>query len=54
MDSTKDAIPAEIDSHMANFGKEPWEVDYNSVGYCIICNSRVDEYGYCACGGRAD
>lgn len=47
-------IPAEIDDHKKLFGKEPWDVDYDSAGYCIICNTRIDEYGYCSCGGSAD
>lgn len=50
----KEVIPDEIDDHMKLFGKEPWEVIYDSREYCIICNSRIDEYGYCACGGAAD
>lgn len=47
-------IPMEIDVHLQNFGKEPWEVDYGLYGYCDVCNSRIDEFGYCACGGSAD
>jgi hypothetical protein len=48
------AIPREIDDHLKMFGKEPWEVDYTLYGYCDMCNSRIDEFGYCACGGSAD
>jgi hypothetical protein len=47
-------IPFEINSHLERFGKESWEVDYNLFGYCDVCNSRIDEFGYCACGGAAD
>lgn len=47
-------IPLDIDDHFKRFGKEPWEVDYNRFGFCIFCNTRIDEYGYCACGGAAD
>jgi hypothetical protein len=47
-------IPLEINVHLEMFGKEPWEVDYNLFGYCDVCNSRIDEFGYCACGGAAD
>ena len=47
-------IPKEIDSHMAIFGKEPRDVDYDRFGYCDVCNSRIDKFGYCACGGAAD
>jgi hypothetical protein len=47
-------IPEEIDVHLALFGKEPWEVEYGLLGYCDMCNTRIDEFGYCACGGAAD
>lgn len=48
-------IPREIDDHMKRFGKEPWEVDYCNFDSCIICNTRIDEYGYCSCSaGAAD
>jgi hypothetical protein len=47
-------IPLEIDDHYKQYRKEPWEVEYNLVGYCDVCNSRIDEFGYCACGGSAD
>ena len=47
-------VPREIDVHLKIFGKEPWEVDYNLHGYCDVCNSRIDEFGFCACGGSAD
>lgn len=47
-------VPREIDDHLKRFGKAPWEVNYNLFGYCDICNSRIDEFGYCACGGSAD
>jgi hypothetical protein len=49
-----DDVPREIDDHLKRFGKAPWEVNYNLFGYCDICNSRIDEFGYCACGGSAD
>ena len=45
-------IPREINVHFQMFGKESWEVDYDKFGYCDICNSRIDEFGYCACGGN--
>jgi hypothetical protein len=48
------SIPFEINSHLETFGKESWEVDYNLFGYCEMCNSRIDEFGYCACGGAAN
>jgi hypothetical protein len=47
-------VPKEIDVHLKIFGKEPWEVNYCLYGYCDMCNTRVDEFGYCACGGSAD
>ena len=46
---------------MQIWGKKPEEVIYGSGGNedqevgdenrCAICNSRIDEFGYCACGG---
>lgn len=38
--------------HEKLFGKPAEEVEYGEL--CPICNSRIDEYGYCACGGSAD
>jgi hypothetical protein len=52
--SDANLIPREIDEHFQRFGKEPWEVDYDLFGYCDVCSSRIDEFGYCACGGSAD
>lgn len=46
--------PIDIDDHFRRFGKEPWDVDYNKFGYCTICNTRIDEFGFCSCGGSAD
>lgn len=42
-------IPEEINDHLKLFGKEPWEVEYDKIGRCEICGSRIDEFGYCAC-----
>jgi hypothetical protein len=47
-------IPEEINTHLQIFGKESWEMDYSLFGSCQFCNSRIDELGYCACGGSAD
>lgn len=47
-------IPIEIDDHLRIFGKEAWEVDYDKFGYCERCETRIDEFGFCACGGAAD
>ncbi len=48
-DSDKD------DDHLKIFGKYAVDVDYNRFGYCNLCNTRIDEFGYCACsGGAAD
>ena len=27
-------------------------VDYDSIGICPFCNSRIDEFNFCACGGN--
>jgi len=40
-------IPEEIDEHFALFGKKASEVEYGES--CPLCNSRIDEFGYCAC-----
>jgi hypothetical protein len=45
-------IPEEIDDHLRIFGKNAAEVDYNMFGECPFCGSRIDEFGYCACGGN--
>jgi hypothetical protein len=54
MTSNEGRVPREINTHIQLFGKEPWEVDYDKFGYCDICNTRIDEFGFCACGGAAD
>ena len=45
-------IAYEINDHLKNFGKEPDEVDYDGNGQCPFCNSRIDEFEFCACGGN--
>jgi hypothetical protein len=45
-------IPLEINDHLKIFGKDADEVDYNSVGPCLFCGSRIDEFNFCACGGN--
>ena len=48
-------VSEELDDHFKNFGKYASDVDYNLYGYCNFCNSRIDEFGYCACiGGQPD
>ncbi len=54
-DISIDNIPQELDDHFKNFGKYSSEVDYTKIGYCNFCNSRIDEFGFCACiGGQPD
>ena len=48
----KRLIPAEIDDHYRMYGKEPWEVEYGEK--CILCDSRIDEYGFCSCGSNGE
>jgi len=45
-------IPEKINVHREIFGKDPIEVDYDSIGPCPFCNSRIDEFNFCACGGN--
>jgi hypothetical protein len=43
------SVPPEIDTHYQIYGKHAWEVEYG--GRCPMCNKRIDEFGFCACGG---
>ena len=45
-------VPEEIDTHFKLFGKHAWEVRYSDR--CPICGSRIDEYGFCACGSQGE
>jgi len=45
-------IAYEINDHFKIFGKDPDEVDYDGSGQCPFCNSRIDEFEFCACGGN--
>jgi hypothetical protein len=42
-------VPLEIDTHYERYGKHAWEVEYGER--CPSCNKRIDEFGFCACGG---
>jgi hypothetical protein len=52
--------PEEINVHKQIWGKNAEEViyggreegDQDKEYRCPICNSRIDEFGYCACGGN--
>jgi hypothetical protein len=52
--------PEEINVHKQIWGKNAEEViyggreegDQGEEYRCPICNSRIDEFGYCACGGN--
>jgi hypothetical protein len=45
-------MPLEIDVHFQMYGKHAWEVEYGER--CPICNSRIDEFGFCACGSQGE
>jgi hypothetical protein len=45
-------IPSEIDIHFQMYGKHAWEVEYGDR--CPICEKRIDEFGYCACGSQGE
>jgi hypothetical protein len=53
-------IPEEINVHKQIWGKNAEEVIYGGGEgedkdddyRCPMCNSRIDEFGYCACGGN--
>ncbi|MFN4336471.1 MAG: hypothetical protein ACK4FV_02680 [Candidatus Nitrosocaldus sp.] len=36
------------DDHYRIYGKRALDVEYGEP--CIFCNSRIDEFGLCACG----
>ena len=44
-----EGIPEELNVHLKNFGKDASEVDYDSIGPCPFCNSRIDEFNFCGC-----
>jgi hypothetical protein len=48
----KTTVPLEIDTHFQIYGKHVWEVEYGER--CAICNTRIDEYGLCACGSGGE
>ncbi len=35
--------------HLVLYGKNAIDVDYDSLGVCPFCNSRLDEYYFCTC-----
>src|SRR5919199_5762671 len=45
-------IPLEIDTHFQMYGKHMWDVQYGER--CPLCNKRIDEYGFCACGSGGE
>ena len=45
-------IAAEINDHFLLYGKDAVDVDNYSIGLCPFCNSRIDEFDFCACGGN--
>lgn len=45
-------IPWEIDLHLQLYGKRAWEVEYKHK--CLVCEKRVDEFGFCACGSGSE
>jgi DNA-directed RNA polymerase subunit RPC12/RpoP len=58
--STNESDIPEEDKCTQTWGKDPEEVIYgrgevaeDDDDYrCANCNSRIDEFGYCACGGN--
>jgi hypothetical protein len=54
-----DEIPEDINVHKQIWGKDVTKVIYGEVDKkeneelrCPICNTRIDEFGYCGCGGK--
>lgn len=48
----EEEIPEEIDEHLRLYGKRAWDVSYGEK--CQFCDSRIDEYGFCACGSSGE
>jgi|ERR671919_414020 hypothetical protein len=51
-DDENNIVPIEIDSHFQRYGKHMWDVQYGER--CPLCNKRIDEYGFCACGSGGE
>ena len=56
---TDDEIPEDINVHKQSWGKDVTQVIYGEVDKkgdeelrCPICNTRIDEFGLCGCGGK--
>ena len=45
-------VPLEIDTHFQMYGKHAFDVEYGER--CPLCNKRIDEYGFCACGSGGE
>jgi hypothetical protein len=55
--SDDEEIPEDINVHKQIWGKDANRVKYGNKTEddeerCPICNSRIDEFGYCGCGGK--
>jgi hypothetical protein len=50
--NTEKEVPDEINDHYTIFGKDAPNVDYDGIGPCPLCGSRIDEFNFCACGGN--
>jgi hypothetical protein len=69
VDMDSEEIPDDINIHKKIWGKNADEVMYGGTEgakkkgegtadnteqeRCIFCDSRIDEFGYCACGGSS-
>jgi len=51
-DDENSIVPLEIDIHFQMYGKHMWDVEYGER--CPLCNKRIDEYGFCACGSGGE
>jgi hypothetical protein len=51
-DDENNVVPLEIDTHFQMYGKHMWDVQYGER--CPLCNKRIDEYGFCACGSGGE
>lgn len=45
-------IPEEINTHFHLFKKQMWEMTFEYK--CDICDCRIDNSGFCACGSGSE
>jgi hypothetical protein len=47
--SASDGEVVDVDDHVKLYGKKADELKYSDE-FCPLCNTRIDERGWCGCG----